>query len=105
MAESLSQQNRVPEAVNYLNAIRNLSGLGNISGTISKDVVLEEILAENRREFFSERGIRFLSLKRNGKLDILSQSKPNWKTFHSIWPIPVSELALNPSLNPQNNGY
>lgn len=105
MAESLAQQNRVPEAVNYLNAIRNLSGLGNISGTISKDVVLEEILAENRREFFSERGIRFLSLKRNGKLDILSQSKPNWKTFHSIWPIPVSELALNPSLNPQNNGY
>lgn len=105
MAESLAQQNRVPEAVNYLNAIRNLSGLGDFSGTISKDVVIQEILTENRREFFSERGIRFLSLKRNGKLDILSQSKPNWKSFHSIWPIPVSELALNPSLNPQNNGY
>lgn len=105
MAESLAQQNRIPEAVHYLNAIRNLSGLGNISSTISKENLLEEILLENRREFFSERGIRFLSLKRNGKLDVLHSSKPNWKNFHAVWPIPVSELALNPSLNPQNNGY
>ncbi|MCS3869468.1 hypothetical protein J3D55_002384 [Chryseobacterium ginsenosidimutans] len=105
MAEALAQQNRVQEAVNYLNAIRHLAGLADISGSISKEDLLEEILAESRREFFSERGIRFLHLKRSGKLDLLHQSKPNWKNYHSLWPIPLSELALNPSLNPQNNGY
>ena len=105
MAEVLAQQDRLEVSVNYLNAIRNLAGLGNIPGTISKENLLDELLAESRREFFSERGIRFLSLKRGGKIDILNQSKPNWKNFHSLWPVPVSELALNPALNPQNNGY
>uniref|UniRef100_UPI00125073EA RagB/SusD family nutrient uptake outer membrane protein n=1 Tax=Acinetobacter seifertii TaxID=1530123 RepID=UPI00125073EA len=85
--------------------VRHLAGLGDISGAITKESLLEEILSENRREFFSERGIRFLDLKRNDKLDFLNVVKPNWKSFHLLWPIPLSELALNQSLNPQNNGY
>jgi len=105
MAEVMAQQNRIAEGVNYLNAVRHLAGLVDVSSTITKDVLLAEILSESRREFFSERGIRFLNLKRNEKLNILSTVKPNWKSFHVLWPIPLSELALNPSLNPQNNGY
>jgi len=105
MAEVMAQQNRSGEGANYLNTVRHLAGLGDISGAITKESLLEEILSENRREFFSERGIRFLDLKRNDKLDILNVVKPNWKSFHLLWPIPLSELALNQSLNPQNNGY
>lgn len=105
MAEVMAQQNRSGEGANYLNTVRHLAGLGDISGAITKESLIAEILSESRREFFSERGIRFLNLKRNDKLDILNAVKPNWKSLHVLWPIPLSELALNPSLNPQNNGY
>lgn len=105
LAEVLAAQDKLVESVGYLNAVRRLAGLSDVSTSITKEDLLEEIQSESRREFFSERGIRFLSLKQNSKLNVLSRSKPNWKSFHVVWPIPMSELALNQSLNPQNNGY
>lgn len=105
LAESLVNQGRVQESLNYLNRIRQKSGLTDISDSVSQDNLKTELINEFQREFFTERGIRFLCLKRNQKLDILKNVKPNWKDFHLNWPLPLSELALNPNLNPQNNGY
>lgn len=105
MAETLVKQHKLQDALVYLNSMRQLSGLAPLSNIDNEGALLGEVLSESRREFFAERGIRFLALKRNGLLDALFPLKPNWSTFRKVWPIPVSELILNPSLNPQNFGY
>lgn len=105
LAESLTEQNQLTEALQYINPTRQRAGLSPINMPIGKDALLNEILLEDRKEFFTEMGHRFLDLKRTGKLQDLSVTKPNWKSFHQRWPIPQKELLLNPNLNPQNNGY
>lgn len=105
LSEALTQQNKISEALPYLNATRLRSGLTAIAEPISKENLLDEILGENRKEFFTETGHRFFDLKRLNKLDALTTTKPNWKSYFSLWPIPEKELLLNPNLNPQNNGY
>ncbi len=104
LAESLVRQDRREEALPFINAVRQRAGISNL-GLLSNEQILEELLKENRREFFAEKGNRFLTLKRFGKLDNLSPVKPNWKTFHKLWPVPLSDISLNPNLNPQNSGY
>ncbi|TXF78847.1 RagB/SusD family nutrient uptake outer membrane protein [Chryseobacterium sp.] len=105
LAEALVQQNKLGEALPYLNAVKQKAGISAAPLTLTKVQLLNEILNENRKEFFTERGIRFLTLKRAGRLNDLSAVKPNWKSWHIHWPVPVSELLLNPNLNPQNDGY
>ena len=105
LAESLAQQNNVVDAVPFVNKTRQRAGLPTLSSGIGKDLLLAEILNENRREFFTEMGHRLLDLKRNDRLSVLTASKPNWKEFHRAWPIPQKELLLNSNLNPQNTGY
>lgn len=105
LAEALAHQNKVLEAIPYLNAVREKAGVTLLGTNASGEMVMNAVLEENTKEFFTERGIRFLSLKRAGRLNDLQQTKPNWQTHHRIWPLPVSELLLNSNLNPQNNGY
>ena len=104
LAEALVRQNRKEEALPLLNAVRQRAGTSNL-GLLSNEQILEELLNENRREFFAEKGNRFLTLKRFGQLDQLNTVKPNWQNFHKVWPIPLNDLLLNPNLNPQNPGY
>lgn len=105
LAESLANQDRVSEAVPYINKIRQRAGIVLLDGNLSKEAFLNELLVEKRKEFFAEQGQRFFDLKRLGLLDLLKQSKPNWKEFHQRWPIPLSEILLNTNLNPQNPNY
>ena len=105
LAEALAQQNRVGEAVPFINATRQRAGLSALSDTMTKGDCLAEVLLEERKEFFAEMGHRFLDLKRNGSLDNLTTVKPNWKSHHALWPMPQSDLLANPNLNPQNPGY
>ena len=105
LAESLVQQNKLSAALPYLNAIKQKAGVTPAAENSSKEQLLNEILNENRKEFFTEKGIRFMSLKRAGRLNDLVLSKPSWKDYHQRWPVPISELIINPHLNPQNNGY
>lgn len=105
LAEALAQQGKLSEAMPYLNAVKEKAGVSPAAPTLTKEQLLDEILAENRKEFFTERGIRFTTLKRLGRLTDLVMHKPQWKPHHELWPLPFSELSLNPNLNPQNNGY
>lgn len=105
LAEALTKQNKVSEALPYVNATRVRAGLGVLPTAISQASLADEILAENRKEFFTEMGHRFFDLKRAGRLQVLTAVKNNWKTFHQRWPIPQKEIQLNPNLNPQNPGY
>ncbi|SHF39301.1 RagB/SusD family nutrient uptake outer membrane protein [Chryseobacterium sp. OV279] len=105
LAEALAQQDKLTEALPYLNKTRQRAGLVAITNPVSKETLLTEILLENRREFFTEFGHRFFDLKRLSRLQTLVPVKPNWKDFHRVFPIPQKELLLNTNLNPQNEGY
>lgn len=105
LAESLAQQGKVNEALLYVNPTRQRAGLLPINAPISKAMLLNEIVLENRKEFFTEMGHRFFDLKRLNRLQTLLPVKPNFKDFHAVWPIPQKEILLNPNLNPQNAGY
>lgn len=105
LAETLVQQNKFNEALPYLNATRQRAQIPTLAMPISKDLLMNEILLENKREFFTEMGHRFLDLKRTGKLNTLPNTKPSWKDYHKLWPIPQKEILLNANLKPQNTGY
>lgn len=104
LAEALAKQNRLNEAMPYLNATRERAGLSTLT-SLSAESFINELLAEKRREFFSEFGHRFFDLKRLGRLNELKTLKPNWEDFKSLWPLPQNELLLNTNLAPQNPGY
>jgi hypothetical protein len=105
LAETLAQENKVDEALPYVNAIKLRAQLAPLTMPISKELLLQEILLEDKREFFVEMGHRFLDLKRTGKLNTLQATKQNWKDIHQLWPIPQKEILLNANLKPQNPGY
>ncbi|WP_027374832.1 RagB/SusD family nutrient uptake outer membrane protein [Chryseobacterium sp. UNC8MFCol] len=105
LAETLAQQDKIADALPYLNVTRQRATLSALVMPISKQSLLDEILLENRKEFFTEMGHRFLDLKRMNRLNDLLPIKTNWKSYHSFWPLPQKELLLNPNLNPQNTGY
>lgn len=105
LAEALAQQDKSAEALPYLNATRQRATLPALVMPISKQALLNEILLEDRKEFFTEMGHRFLDLKRMNRLNDLLPTKTNWKSYHSLWPLPQKELLLNTNLNPQNTGY
>lgn len=105
LSEALAQQEKIAEALPYINATRQRASLMPLVMPITKQSLLDEIILENRKEFFTEMGHRFMNLKRLGRLNDLLYSKPNWKGFHVLWPLPQKELLLNQNLNPQNTGY
>ncbi|SMO72296.1 RagB/SusD domain-containing protein [Chryseobacterium rhizoplanae] len=104
-AETLIHQNRVVEAIPYLNKTRVRAGLDPLAQTINQPIAMNELMEEKRREFFIEHGIRFFDLKRWGMLGELMTVKPNWKAHYERWPLPQQEMLLNSNLNPQNQGY
>lgn len=105
LAEALARQNKITEALPFINPIKQRAGQAVLTASVSQQVLLDEVLKENRKEFFTEMGIRFLSLKRFGLLGTLVLTKPNWKDHHQKWPLPQNELLLNTNLKPQNTGY
>ena len=104
-AEAKAHLNDVSGAIEDLNIIRNQAGLADTTATTA-DELLEAILQERRLEFFTEFGHRFFDLKRTNKLDsTLSGVKLGWDSKDRLWPIPATELLVNPNLQPQNSGY
>lgn len=102
LIESLIYQNKEKEAISFLNQIRQRAGLTNLSNNLSKEDVILVMLEESRKEFFLEHARRFFDLKRNDKLPLLKNSKPNWQDKHALLPYPEKEILINPNLNPQN---
>lgn len=104
-AEALAHLGNIADAQHDLNAIRNRAGLSNTKASSLNDI-LDAILHERRVELFTEHGQRWFDLKRSGKASkVISELKSNWKEYNLFFPIPEKELAINPNLLPQNNGY
>ena len=104
MAEALARQNKIDDALPYLNASRERAGLTPFT-SLPAEEFYEALRAEKRLEFFAEFGHRFLDLKRWGRLNDLNTQKPGWEDYKHVWPLPRNEFLLNPNLYPQNTGY
>jgi starch-binding outer membrane protein, SusD/RagB family len=104
-AEARAEQNNIPGAQADLNMIRNRAGLSN---TTADDLatLLGTIEHERQIELFAEWGHRWLDLKRTNRANAVFgiEKAPNWQAEDALYPIPRSQIQLNPFLT-QNPGY
>lgn len=104
-SEARARQGDLAGAAADINAVRSQAGLAGTPAS-SQSELLQAVLQERRVELFAEFGHRFFDLKRLGLLDAtLGPVKNGWNTADANFPIPLSELLLNPNLMPQNAGY
>jgi hypothetical protein len=91
-------------ALDDLNIVRKRAGLTS-SASVTKSEILNSIMHERQIEFFAEFGHRWLDLKRTQEANtVLSTIKPLWQPYCQLYPIPLSELKVDPNLT-QNPGY
>lgn len=104
-AEARAQQLKLPEALADVNVIRTRAGVPS-SIAVTKDAILLAIEKERRWELFAEWGHRWLDLKRTNRAnDVIGVLKPGtWQNTDILWPLPQTQINLNPSLV-QNPGY
>ncbi len=105
-AEARAKLNKIDVAVSDLNAIRIRSGLLGLSSQLSQQKVLDEIERERQVELFAEDGHRWFDLKRTDRANtvLASLKGSNWQSTDQLYPVPASELIVNPNLS-QNEGY
>lgn len=119
-AEALNEMGRSEEAVQYVNRVRERARNGDGSGTASEqpanytgpfgqDTVRAVIFQERRWELAYECK-RWFDLVRRGEEYFTSELEAhdpfatNLESTDMRWPVPQSELDVNPSLT-QNDGY
>lgn len=116
-AEALNELNNGPtqEAYDAINAVRKRA---RFDGTQERDILpdlsglsyqqfKDAVLLERRKEFVAE-GKRWFDLVRMDKLiELVPVAKPGVQPTetHKLFPVPLSEIELNPNLLPQNPGY
>jgi len=105
-AEARVKQGNLTGAISDLNVVRQRAGLVLLASTLSQAQIMSALEQENRVEFFSEWGHRWLDLKRWGRADaVLGVIKgTNWQTTDQLYPIPIDDILMNPNLS-QNSGY
>jgi hypothetical protein len=104
-AEARARIGDLQGAKEDIDRIRNRAGLANTTANTLTEV-LQAVLHERRVELFAEHGQRWFDIKRTESVDkVLGSIKPNWRPTDILFPIPETELELNPNLLPQNNGY
>lgn len=104
-SEARVRQNKIAEALQDLNMIRNRAGLPN-SNANDPSSLISAIIQERRVELFAEWGNRWFDLKRLELANsILGPIKgANWQNTDMLFPIPFSETEIN-NLLIQNPGY
>jgi len=107
-AEARAQQGNLSGAAADLNIIRMRAGLGATAAATKQDL-LNAIYHERQVELFTEWGHRWFDLKRTGNIDLVMsivtpEKGGSWSPDWALFPIPQSEISLNPNLT-QNTGY
>lgn len=107
-AEARAQQSNIGGAIADLNVIRERAGLTDTT-TTDKNSLLTAIAHERQVELFTEWGHRWFDLKRTGMVNsvmsvVTPQKNGIWNSNWSLYPIPASEILINPNLK-QNPGY
>ncbi|QHS58885.1 RagB/SusD family nutrient uptake outer membrane protein [Chitinophaga agri] len=108
-AEARTALGQLPDAINDLDMVRQRAGLPLIAveyPSIPANELAEKIQHERRVELFAEFGYRLYDLKRTDRInEVMKTTKPDhWVETDTLWPIPASEIMLNPLLL-QNKGY
>lgn len=90
-AEANIQTGKLPDAVNYLNIIRNAYGLGNYAGPETEEALTDEMLYHRTYSLFAE-GHRMFDLRRYGLLNstFLPIDREGDQVF-TEFPLPLSE--------------
>ncbi|RNC64015.1 RagB/SusD family nutrient uptake outer membrane protein [Proteiniphilum sp. X52] len=113
-AEALVELDKVPEAIDIVNRIRERAGLGTSSLNRNMGQSDARLAVENERqlELYME-GQRWFDLVRNDRLtEVMTKHKnkdgkilfASLQPFRAKWPIPQSEIDKNERLT-QNEGY
>ncbi|MDB5199219.1 MAG: RagB/SusD domain protein [Chitinophagaceae bacterium] len=104
-AQANGAGNGLSGAINDLNFIRKRAGLVNYSGLSDITSILNAVTHERQVELFTEWGNRWFDLKRSGIIDsVIGTEKTGWQSYKALYPIPYSQLNINPFLT-QNTGY
>lgn len=104
-AEARLNQNNLTGALQDIDIIRQRAGLPITHATTPVEIK-EALMKERFAELFTEHGHRWFDLKRWGKAEeVLAPIKPAWESTNILFPVPETELSMNPNLNPQNPGY
>jgi len=108
-AETLNENNKTPQALIYLNMVRNRAGLISLSDLSKSEAVLA-LEQERRVEFFCE-GHRWFDLVRTDRLQEVMNKYFNEEglsfsveDYELLMPIPQNEIDIDPTLV-QNPGY
>lgn len=115
-AEALNMEGFVPngEAFNYLNMVRSRAGLpaktaGNQEAdlNINSQTEFSRAIEQERRVELAFEGHRWYDLVRTGRaIEVLSPKMPNGVQPHQLlFPLPLTQIDVNPSKLPQNPGY
>ena len=106
-AEALNEANQGPpaEAYDAINQVRARAGLAELTPGLSQTAFREALLNERRFELCFE-GKRWFDLVRWDMLvDTLSETRPNVREYHQLFPIPLSEIDISNGVLDQNPGY
>lgn len=110
-AEARAHLDDIAGAVSDLNVIRKRArgnasnGPDDLPVNLSQVACLAAVEKERRIELFCEWGHRWFDLKRTNRASaVISVLKPTWTNNAIVYPIPASEIELNPNLT-QNVGY
>lgn len=107
-AEAKARKGDLSKAIEDLDVIRKRAGLkliADLSPEINQEDLIDLILEERRKEFFTEWGHRWMDLKRTGRVANVLNNKPSgWEDTDALFPIPAQERMKNPNLK-QNPGY
>lgn len=108
-AEARTALGELAGAIEDLDMVRERAGLPLVATqypAIPATELAEKIQHERRIELFAEFGYRLYDLKRTGKINEVMKAikSQQWMETDELWPIPASEILLNPFLV-QNKGY
>ncbi|MDO6803452.1 RagB/SusD family nutrient uptake outer membrane protein [Wenyingzhuangia sp. 1_MG-2023] len=106
-AEARAQLNNISGSQDDLNLVRSRASLGETPARTRK-ALLTAIMQERRIELLGESGQRWFDLVRTGQADDVMSAIPShtdWEATDVLYPLPQSDLLLNPNLEPQNPGY
>ncbi len=106
-AEALNEANGGPteEAYVAINQVRNRAKLADVPPGLGQESFRETVLSERRFELCFE-GKRWFDLVRwDIMVEALSDSRPNVREYHQLFPIPLSEVDVSREALEQNPGY
>lgn len=112
-AEALNEVGFVADgpAFEFLNQIRTRAGLPNVSSTnanaalrISNQAEFRLAVEKERRSELAFEGHRWFDLVRTGRAIQVLASK-GMQAYQALFPIPQSQIDINPALMTQNPGY